>query len=80
MLSKRLTHLGSTLRSRSPDEKAAIIAELQQQVWPHIHSGHLKPVIFESFALEDVQKAHELIDSGRHIGKIILQPFTRTVT
>ncbi|WP_166359748.1 NAD(P)H-quinone oxidoreductase [Pseudomonas akapageensis] len=72
MLAKRLTHIGSTLRSRSPDEKAQIIAELEAQVWPLIQAGKLKPVIFETFKLEQARQAHELIDSGRHIGKIVL--------
>ncbi|WJV22196.1 MULTISPECIES: zinc-binding dehydrogenase [Pseudomonas] len=42
-----------------------------------ISAGRVKPYRFERFALEDVQQAHRLIDSGRHIGKIILQLFTR---
>ncbi|WP_258019394.1 zinc-binding dehydrogenase [Pseudomonas chlororaphis] len=77
LLSKRLTLVGSTLRSRSHDEKAEIVAELERQVWPLISADRVKPYIFERFALEDVQQAHRLIDSGRHIGKIILQLFTR---
>lgn len=77
LLSKRLTLMGSTLRSRTHDEKAEIIAELERHVWPLIHAGQLKPCLFKHFALEDAQQAHELIDSGRHIGKIILEPFTR---
>ncbi|MCY1441081.1 putative NAD(P)H quinone oxidoreductase, PIG3 family [compost metagenome] len=73
MLTKRLTHIGSTLRSRSHDEKALIIEELEAQVWPLIQAGKLKPVIYETFALHDANRAHELIDSGRHIGKIVLE-------
>lgn len=72
MLVKRLTHIGSTLRSRSPEEKAAIIAELEAQVWPHIGAGRIKPLIFATFALADARSAHELMDSGQHIGKIVL--------
>jgi len=72
MLTKRLTHIGSTLRSRSPDEKAQIIEELEAQVWPLIRAGKIKPVIFQTFRLEQALHAHELIDSGRHIGKIVL--------
>lgn len=73
LLAKRLTHIGSTLRSRSHDEKALIIEELEAQVWPLIQAGKLKPVIYETFALSDANRAHELIDSGRHIGKIVLE-------
>ncbi|MFJ4373345.1 NAD(P)H-quinone oxidoreductase [Pseudomonas japonica] len=74
MLVKRLTHIGSTLRSRSHEEKAAIIAELEAQVWPHIRSGRIKPLIYATFPLSDARAAHELMDSGRHIGKIVLTP------
>ncbi|MDT4838215.1 2-haloacrylate reductase [compost metagenome] len=73
MLTKRLTHIGSTLRSRSPDEKAQIIDELEARVWPLIQAGKLKPVIHATFDLDQANRAHELIDSGRHIGKIVLK-------
>ncbi|NHR37243.1 zinc-binding dehydrogenase [Escherichia coli] len=72
MLIKRLTHIGSTLRSRSSEEKAAIIGELERNVWPFIEKGRIKPNIFRTFSLQDASKAHELIDSGIHIGKIVL--------
>jgi len=72
MLSKRLVHLGSTLRSRSHDEKGAIIAELERQVWPHVRAGTVRPQVFRTFPLEQARQAHELMDSGQHIGKIVL--------
>ena len=72
MLTKRLTHLGSTLRSRPYEEKADIINELEHFVWPFIEAGQVKPQIYKTFPLEDARKAHELIDSGAHIGKIVL--------
>lgn len=72
MMTKRLTHLGSTLRSRTYEEKAAIINELEKHVWPFIEAGRIKPHVFKSFPLEDARNAHELIDSGVHIGKIVL--------
>src|SRR5262249_43659788 len=72
MLTKRLTHIGSTLRSRSADDKAQIIGELEAQVWPLIRAGRVKPLIHETFALDEANRAHELMDSGRHIGKIVL--------
>lgn len=74
MLVKRLTHIGSTLRSRSHDEKAAIIADLEAQVWPHVRSGRIKPLIYATFDLADARSAHALMDSGQHIGKIVLTP------
>lgn len=72
MMTKRLTHIGSTLRSRSYEDKADIIHELQQQVWPLIARGQVKPQVFRTFPLQDARQAHELLDSGVHIGKIVL--------
>lgn len=72
MLLKRLTHTGSTLRSRSVAEKALIAKELEQQVWPLLSVGKIKPQIFRSYPLEEASKAHELMESSSHIGKIIL--------
>jgi NADPH2:quinone reductase len=72
MLTKRLTHIGSTLRSRTYADKADIIAELRERVWPLITQGVLKPVVHQTFALKDARGAHELLDSAQHIGKVIL--------
>ena len=72
MMMKRLTHTGSTLRSRTYADKAAIINELEQHVWPHVEAGKVKPVVYGTFSLADARRAHELIDSGKHFGKIVL--------
>jgi len=72
MLAKRLTHTGSTLRSRSIEEKAQIAEELEQRVWPLLEQGKLKPLIFRVFELEEAADAHALMESGAHIGKIVL--------
>ncbi len=72
MLTKQLTHTGSTLRSRSVLEKAQIAQELEQQVWPLLHRGKLKPLIFRVFRLEEAAEAHALMEAGTHIGKIVL--------
>jgi len=72
MLAKRLTHTGSTLRSRTVAEKAQIAQELEQQVWPLLHQGKIKPPIFKTFRLEEAAEAHALMESGAHIGKIVL--------
>lgn len=68
----RLTVTGSTLRPRGVAEKAAIASALQREVWPQLAQGHLKPVIHARFPLEQAGDAHRLMDSGGHIGKIIL--------
>lgn len=72
MLAKRLTHTGSTLRSRSIQEKAQIAEELEQRVWPLLEQGKLKPLIFRVFGLQEAAEAHALMESGAHIGKIVL--------
>jgi len=69
---KRLTITGSTLRARDDAFKAAIAGKLLEQVWPLLASGAIKPVIHTTFALTDAAKAHQLMESSRHIGKIIL--------
>jgi NADPH2:quinone reductase len=69
---KRLTHTGSTLRSRSPAEKAAIADQLVARVWPLIAAGTVKPVIHATFPFREAAKAHALMESSQHIGKIVL--------
>ena len=69
---KRLTLTGSTLRPRSVDEKARIARALLAQVWPLLESGEIKPIVHAVFKLEKAADAHSLMESGRHIGKIIL--------
>jgi NADPH2:quinone reductase len=71
---KRLTLTGSTLRPRSIADKGAIAAALQQRVWPHLETGRIRPVIAATFPLVDADRAHGLLESGSHIGKIVLVP------
>lgn len=70
---KRLTFTGSTLRPRTVAQKAAIAQDLLKKVWPLLESGEVKPVIHTTFALKDARYAHELMESSRHIGKIMLE-------
>ena len=70
---KRLTITGSTLRTRNDAFKAHIAQKLYKNVWPLLATGKVKPVIYSTFALNDAAFAHELIESSRHIGKIILE-------
>jgi len=69
---KRLTFTGSTLRSRSDAFKTQVAEQLQSQVWPQFDRGELKPVVGETFALEDAASAHALMESAEHRGKIVL--------
>ena len=70
---KRLTITGSTLRPRSVEEKGEIAASLREQVWPLLESGRIRPVISKVFPLEQAAKAHALMESSKHIGKIMLE-------
>jgi len=70
---KRITFTGSTLRPRTVAQKAAIAQDLLKQVWPLLESGRVKPVIHAIFPLKDAKLAHELMESSKHIGKIMLE-------
>jgi NADPH2:quinone reductase len=72
VLRKRLTITGSTLRPRPLAFKTAIAEALRSKVWPLIESAQIKPVIFKVFAAEDAAKAHTLMESNQHVGKIVL--------
>ena len=72
LMQKRLTITGSTLRSRPVSFKTALAKEVEIHVWPLVASGKFKPVIYQVFPLRDANKAHELMESSQHIGKIVL--------
>jgi NADPH2:quinone reductase len=73
LLLKRLSLTGSTLRPRSVAEKARIASALFEQVWPKLETGAIRPIVHAVFPLEQAADAHRLMESGAHIGKIILQ-------
>jgi putative PIG3 family NAD(P)H quinone oxidoreductase len=73
VMRKRLTLTGSTLRARSVDFKAALASELEREVWPHLAAGRIRPIIHATFPLADAASAHRLMDSGDHVGKIVLE-------
>lgn len=72
LMLKRLTLTGSTLRSRSNEEKARIASEVERVVWPWIATGQVKPVIDSTFPLSEADAAHARLQSGAHAGKIVL--------
>ncbi len=72
VLRKRLTITGSTLRPRSLEFKTAIAGALKDKVWPLLASGAIKPVIHSTFAASEAAKAHALMESNLHVGKIVL--------
>ena len=72
IMMKRLTLTGSTLRARPVAFKTLVADELNRMVWPHVAEGRLRPVIDSTYPLADVAAAHARIDSGEHVGKIVL--------
>ena len=69
---KRLTHTGSTLRPRTVEFKAVIAAALEAQVWPLLGTRKVAPVMDMIFPLSEAWRAHERMEDGEHIGKIVL--------
>ncbi|MEA2999894.1 MAG: NADPH:quinone reductase [Sphingomonadales bacterium] len=72
VMAKRLTLTGSTLRARSAEFKSALAAELRDKVWPRLGAGEARPVIDSLFPLDRAADAHRRMESGEHVGKIVL--------
>lgn len=73
VMRKRLTITGSMLRSRDVDFKTAIAEKLEENIWPLLLSGKIKPVIYKVFPASEAAEAHRLMESSEHIGKIVLE-------
>ncbi|HEX8622725.1 MAG TPA: NAD(P)H-quinone oxidoreductase [Allosphingosinicella sp.] len=73
VMRKRLTLTGSTLRARSVEFKAALADELRREVWPHLEAGRIRPVVHATYPLDRASDSHIMIESGRHVGKIVLE-------
>ena len=65
--------IGSTLRSRTPETKAQILAELVEKVFPKIESGEVKPTIYKTLPITEAEAAHDILYKGQNIGKVVLQ-------
>lgn len=72
IMRQRLTLTGSTLRPRSVAEKGAIARAVEENVWPLVESGRVRPVIYRTFPLAEAAAAHRLMESDEHTGKIVL--------
>ncbi|MFD1717573.1 NAD(P)H-quinone oxidoreductase [Georgenia deserti] len=72
MLAKRASLHATTLRSRPPAEKAALVAEVREAVWPMLHDGRVRPVVDRRVPLADAETAHELLESGQVFGTVVL--------
>jgi len=74
IMQKRLTVTGSTLRPRSADEKARLARAIEATVWPWIAAGQVRTVIDRTFPLAEAGPAHAWLESGAHVGKVVLVP------
>ncbi|KNA12784.1 hypothetical protein SOVF_122830 [Spinacia oleracea] len=74
LAAKRLTVQAAGLRNRTPENKAVIVKEVEKNVWPAIIGKKVKPVVHKYFPLSQAAEAHQLMESSKHIGKILLLP------
>ena len=72
IMMKRAVITGSTLRPRDPDEKARLAREVERIVWPWLLAGKLAPPIDKTFPLSEAAAAHAYLETGSHVGKIVL--------
>ena len=72
LLNKRASVIATSLRGRPLDQKAAICAEVVEFVWPLVADGRIKPVVHEVLPLDEVSRAHEIVDASSHVGKVVL--------
>jgi NADPH:quinone reductase len=73
VMMKRLVITGSTLRGRSVKEKKTLVSNAGQALWPFFESGQIKPIVARVFPFAEAAEAHRWMETGEHIGKIVLQ-------
>lgn len=73
VMQKQLLLTGSTLRARPLAEKARLVAEVRKNIWPLIEKGAFKPLIYQIYPIKNAVEAHKVMESGAHIGKIVLE-------
>jgi NADPH2:quinone reductase len=73
LMAKRLIVTGSTLRSRSVEEKSNLCNGVEENLWPLVQEGRIRPIVDSVFPMEEVASAHKRMQSSEHIGKIVLQ-------
>ena len=64
--------VGSTLRSRTPEMKAQILASLVRDVWPKVSTGEVKPTIYKVLPIQEAEAAHDILYKGQNVGKVVL--------
>lgn len=73
ILTKGLHIVGSMLRKRSSDEKAQLLKELTQKLWPKLESGEIKPSVYKVLPIEKAVDAHAILERGENVGKVVLR-------
>ena len=73
LMMKRLRIIGSTLRAQPVSKKTEIMNNLKENIWPFLESGDIKPIIDTVIPIEEVDKAHKLMESNQTFGKVILK-------
>ncbi len=72
MMAKRLTLTGTGLRARPHDQKTAIVAAVQRDLWPAVDDRRVRPVIDRALPMSEAAQAHRLLEASGHIGKLLL--------
>lgn len=72
ILTKGLHIVGSMLRKRPSEEKAKLLAELTEKLWPKLESGEIKPSVYKVLPIEDAEAAHSILQNGENVGKVVL--------
>ena len=73
MYVRRTRLIGTTLRSRTPEEKAEILSNMVRDIWPLFEAGKIQPAVYKVFPIQEAEEAQALMASGRHVGKIVLK-------
>lgn len=73
LLTKGLHLVGSMLRKRSSEEKAALLAELSEKLWPKLESGEIKSSVYKILPIEQAAEAHAILERGENVGKVVLR-------
>ncbi|GAA2721490.1 NAD(P)H-quinone oxidoreductase [Cellulomonas aerilata] len=74
LMSRRAAVLGTTLRARPGEQKAALVAAVREHVWPMVADGRVQPVVHARVPLDDAARAHRMLDAGEVFGKLLLVP------
>ncbi|NLV73728.1 MAG: NAD(P)H-quinone oxidoreductase [Chloroflexi bacterium] len=72
MYVRRTRLIGTTLRSRTPEQKSDILARMVREIWPMLENGSIHPAIFKVLPIQQAEEAHAIMASGKHVGKIVL--------